>query len=70
MSEKVLTTQRADEEDKKSEETNLANHQISLADELKKLSDLRDSGVLTEEEFLIQKQKLINPKEQTNEKRY
>ncbi len=33
---------------------------ISPADELKKLSDLKESGVLTEEEFQIQKQKVLN----------
>lgn len=32
----------------------------SLADELSKLSDLRDKGVLTDEEFSIQKQKLLS----------
>jgi len=31
----------------------------SLADELSKLSDLRDKGVLSDEEFSIQKQKLL-----------
>jgi uncharacterized membrane protein YdbT with pleckstrin-like domain len=33
---------------------------ISVSDELLKLSVLKDKGVLTEEEFLIQKQKIIN----------
>ncbi|MEX0828498.1 MAG: SHOCT domain-containing protein [Haliea sp.] len=32
----------------------------SLADELSKLSDLRDKGILSEEEFSIQKQKLLS----------
>lgn len=32
----------------------------SMADELKKLVDLKNAGVLTEEEFSIQKQKLLN----------
>jgi hypothetical protein len=31
----------------------------SLADEIKKLSDLRDAGILTEEEFTQQKKKLL-----------
>jgi hypothetical protein len=31
----------------------------SLADEIKKLSDLRDAGILTEEEFNQQKKKLL-----------
>ena len=33
---------------------------ISMADELNKLAKLKDSGVLTEEEFLSQKRKLLN----------
>ena len=32
----------------------------SMADELSKLAQLKDSGVLTEEEFLSQKEKLLN----------
>ncbi|MGY4689373.1 PH domain-containing protein [Salibacterium sp. K-3] len=32
----------------------------SSADELKKIADLRDSGVLTDEEFQEQKQKILN----------
>lgn len=32
----------------------------SLADELSKLSDLRDKGVLSDEEFSVQKQKLLS----------
>lgn len=32
---------------------------FSIGDELKKLADLRDSGVLTESEFLIQKQRIL-----------
>lgn len=32
----------------------------SLSDELSKLSDLRDKGVLSDEEFSIQKQKLLS----------
>lgn len=34
--------------------------QLSLGDELKKLVELRDSGVLTEEEFVTAKQRLLN----------
>jgi Short C-terminal domain len=32
-----------------------------VADELKKLAELRDQGVLTQEEFAAQKAKLLNP---------
>jgi hypothetical protein len=34
--------------------------ETSMADELSKLAQLRDSGVLTEEEFSSQKEKLLN----------
>jgi hypothetical protein len=34
---------------------------LGVADELKKLSELRDSGVLTEDEFAKQKRSLLNP---------
>lgn len=33
---------------------------VSISDELMKLSDLKDKGILTEEEFLIQKNKILN----------
>ena len=33
---------------------------VSLADELLKMSDLRDKGILTDEEFSLQKQKLLS----------
>jgi hypothetical protein len=36
-----------------------ASSKGSLADEIKKLSDLRDAGILTEEEFTQQKKKLL-----------
>lgn len=36
------------------------NTSISLADELKKLAELKESGILTEEEFQVQKQRLLN----------
>jgi hypothetical protein len=35
------------------------NASKSLADEIKKLADLRDEGILTEDEFLDQKRKLL-----------
>lgn len=35
------------------------NNNISIADELKKLNDLKDSGALTQEEFESHKKKLI-----------
>jgi len=46
------------------EESNIKNDsqktETSMADELSKLAQLRDSGVLTEEEFSSQKEKLLN----------
>lgn len=35
------------------------NNGLSVADELKKLADLKQQGILTEEEFLLQKKKLM-----------
>jgi hypothetical protein len=37
-----------------------AEPQLDLADQLRKLADLRDAGILTEEEFAAQKAKLLN----------
>ena len=57
---------RADMEDRQlAQKTNTSNDQqvskqLSVADELKKLADLRDSGALTNEEFQQQKAKLIS----------
>jgi len=61
----AVLIRRADDEDARQEgvktSTDAAsNNQISLADELSKLSALRDVGVLSEEEFLIQKKKLLS----------
>ena len=62
---KVLI-KRADMEDKQQAQAaklgtlHPVNQAISLADELKKMSDLKDSGVLTPEEFERQKAKLLN----------
>lgn len=38
----------------------VASSNLSIADELSKLAELKNSGILTEEEFQIQKQKIIN----------
>lgn len=55
----------ADNEDKQQERIEPSSNvdsstQTSLADELSKLSDLRDKGVLSDEEFSTQKQKLLS----------
>ena len=39
---------------------NIGNSEISVADELKKLKDLMDDGILTNQEFEDQKKKLLN----------
>ena len=52
----VLKSQK--EESKANEDSTTTD--ISMADELNKLAKLKDSGVLTEEEFLSQKRKLLN----------
>jgi len=42
-------------------ETGTMNHQpVDLADQILKLSKLRDDGILTQEQFETQKQKLLN----------
>lgn len=53
---------KADEEDKKKEQTlnNVTNNNLSIADEIRKLKLLLDDGLLTNEEFEIQKIKLLN----------
>lgn len=35
----------------------------SVADEIKKLADLRETGVLTDDEFVAQKRRLLNPED-------
>ena len=35
-------------------------HQVSIPDEIKKLFDLKDQGILTEEEFQTKKTNLLN----------
>tara|TARA_B100000161_G_scaffold255730_1_gene218153 strand:+ start:484 stop:795 length:312 start_codon:yes stop_codon:yes gene_type:complete len=52
----VLKSQQ--EESKSNEDSTIT--ETSMADELNKLAKLKDSGVLTEEEFLSQKRKLLN----------
>ena len=52
----VLKSQQ--EESKSNEDSTIT--ETSMADELNKLAKLKDSGVLTEEEFISQKRKLLN----------
>ncbi|SOC43413.1 SHOCT domain-containing protein [Ureibacillus acetophenoni] len=57
----ILIKQSDSIDSKESEEKVISNNvNISTADELKKLADLRNSGILTDEEFQQQKQKVLN----------
>ena len=51
---------RADTEDRKNQKTTDPHQRASVADELKKLAELRDSGILSAEEFQQQKTRLLN----------
>ncbi len=53
-----LTT-AAKEEEKPTNEENLNLESGDLLEQLKKLGELRDKGLLTEEEFVVQKRKLL-----------
>lgn len=55
----AVMIKRADQEDKKSSASRPAENPSSIADELKKLAELRDSGVLSNEEFQNQKANLL-----------
>ena len=55
----AVLIKRADQEDKLSSANRPAEKSLSIADELKKLADLRDSGVLSIEEFQTQKGNLL-----------
>ena len=46
-------------DENKHQATNKTNSNLSIADELLKLSELQKVGVLTEEEYEMQKQKLL-----------
>ncbi|WP_075522060.1 SHOCT domain-containing protein [Candidatus Pelagibacter communis] len=51
---------KADEKDSNSDDFNFANEKNNLSDELSKLSDLHEKGVITQEEFDKAKNKLLN----------
>tara|TARA_B100001063_G_scaffold159479_1_gene148896 strand:+ start:1303 stop:1569 length:267 start_codon:yes stop_codon:yes gene_type:complete len=48
------------EEDKGEKEENTMEENINLSEELSKLNDLREKGILTQEEFDKAKDKLLN----------
>ena len=54
-----ILIRRADTEDKQLSSSTAQMAQPSFSDEIKKLAALRDSGVLTDEEFKIQKRKML-----------
>ncbi len=43
----------------KTSQSSVENKHLSVADELKKLNDLKDCGALTQEEFELHKKKLL-----------
>lgn len=49
-----------DDVDRKQKTSQQINNSNSIADELAKLADLKNKGIITEEEFNIQKSKLLN----------
>ena len=51
---------RAEKEVEEETKTTISNDNSSLSDELAKLNSLRESGVLTQEEFEKAKNKLLN----------
>ena len=53
----VLKNQQEDQKENNNNES--SNNSSSVADELNKLSKLKESGVLTEDEFNLQKEKLL-----------
>lgn len=55
----ILIKESDDEDDKLNSTVSIANKNL-LADEILKLSDLRDRGILTDDEFLIQKNKILS----------
>jgi Short C-terminal domain len=46
--------------DRKAATTAIAGRQPDIYEQLKKLAELKDAGVLTEEEFAAQKAKILN----------
>jgi len=57
---RILHEKRKKAETKETVVQQTSVNNMSIADELKKLNDLKEQGVLTEEEFNEQKRKLIN----------
>ena len=53
----VLKNQQEDQKENNNNES--SDNSSSVADELNKLSKLKESGVLTEDEFNLQKEKLL-----------
>jgi Short C-terminal domain len=56
---KELIEKYQDELDKGTSSTTTVLNEVSAADEIKKLAELRDSGILTEEEFSAKKKQLL-----------
>lgn len=45
---------------RKAKKTSSQNNSVDLADQIRKLADLRDQGILTEEEFQGKKSQLLS----------
>lgn len=45
---------------RKAKKTSSQNNRVDLADQIRKLADLRDQGILTEEEFQGKKSQLLS----------
>ncbi len=54
------TKKKSQDEKKSKKKSSSSQGKISVADELKKFADLRDQGIITEEEFQKQKKKLLS----------
>ena len=55
-----IIIKKVDEEDKKNEQSNTLDNSISISEELRKLKLLLEDGLLTDDEFNTQKNKLLN----------
>jgi hypothetical protein len=53
----IITKHVTDSQQNESAPTESRN--VDIADQIKKLADLKEQGILTEEEFIVQKQKLL-----------
>lgn len=60
MIQEIISTVESNKVQNTPIQASIVANQVSITDELIKLASLRDSGILTEDEFEIQKQKILN----------